>query len=161
MGQLKEGFPMDSVSSSESNFPSNYNISEKAFHIESSQLEDSKYIDEKTLDDTENNLTDHMKFGSSGAGEEYTAAKEEEVLKQPKFVMDTGQRIADMNVEGMPWFHDPIEEEELQARREIPELNGRETRRFIYSSLLASMMVAGIFILALFLFLLFCTKIWF
>lgn len=165
MGQLKDEFPMDSAQgfdqSHESKFPSNYNIADKSYVLERSNSEDSINTKELNHDARENAMEDIKKFGSTGASEEYTAAIEDEMLKKPKLATDSGRKIADMNIEGMPWFHEPIDEEELQARRDVPELNGRETRRLIYSSLLAAFMVAGVFILALFLFLLFCTKIWF
>lgn len=99
--------------------------------------------------------------GSTGACDEYTATIDMSISKRKNFLRDSEQKIADMNIEGMPWFHDEIEVKELLRRQTVPELNRRETSRVIFSSLLAALMVAGIFVLALFLFLLFCTKVWF
>lgn len=84
----------------------------------------------------------------------------EEQFEQ-KYQEDYGQKFADMNVEGMPWFQEEISEDEVERRNSIPELNHRETRNLIFSSILASLMVAGIFVLAFLLFILFCIKVWF
>jgi hypothetical protein len=71
------------------------------------------------------------------------------------------QSIANMNVEGMPWFYEEPSQQEMQQRHAAPELSRRETRRLIMSSLLAALAIAGVFIGGLFLFLLFATKVWF
>lgn len=74
---------------------------------------------------------------------------------------DDHQQIADMNMEGMPWYQEGIEISEIIERKNTPELNGRETRHMIFSALLAAMIIAGVYIAGCFLFFLFCTKVWF
>lgn len=100
-------------------------------------------------------------YSSTGAYEEYTAAKEEGLKSKDKSKTDEMQSFTNMNVEGMPWFYEEPNEQELQQRHAVPELSGRETRRVIMSSLLAALAVGGVFIGAMFLFLLFATKVWF
>ncbi|ABX41204.1 hypothetical protein [Lachnoclostridium phytofermentans] len=99
-------------------------------------------------------------IGDGRAYDEFTAAKEEVSFTQGELV-DDGRKLADMNIEGLPWYQKELEEEELRRRQNVPELNGRETRRVIFSSLFAALLVAGVFIGALALFLLFCIHVWF
>jgi len=94
------------------------------------------------------------------AYDEFTASKEEVSFTRGEFV-DDGRKVADMNIEGLPWYQKELEEVELKRRQNLPELNGRETRKLIYSSLLAALLVAGAFIGAFALFLLFCINVWF
>lgn len=99
-------------------------------------------------------------IGDGRAYDEFTAAKEEVSFTQGEFV-DDGKKVADMNIEGLPWYQKELEEEESRRRQNVPELNTRETRKLIYSSLLAALLVGGAFIGALALFLLFCINVWF
>ena len=99
-------------------------------------------------------------FGSTGVHEEYTATREERYHKI-KAEDNEKESIANMNVEGMPWFYEEPSEIEMQKRNTVPELSRRETRRLIFSSLLAALLIAGVFIVAIFLFLLFATNVWF
>ncbi len=94
------------------------------------------------------------------ACDEFTAAREGVSFTQGEFV-DDNKKIADMNIEGLPWYQKEIDEEEIRRRQNIPELNARETRRVIFSSLLAALLVGGVFIGALAIFLLFCIYVWF
>lgn len=100
-------------------------------------------------------------YGSTGAYEEYTATREEGLKSKSKLELDEKQSFTNMNVEGMPWFYEEPTKQEMQQRHAAPELTGRETRKLIMSSLLAALMVGGVFIGVIFLFLLFATKIWF
>lgn len=99
-------------------------------------------------------------FGKTGAFDEITAASEALPLEEG-YTKDYGQKLADMNVDGMPWFEDMPDQEEMLARLSEPQLNARETRKLMFSSLFAALAVAGVFILALFLFLMFCIHVWF
>ena len=71
---------------------------------------------------------------------------------------DDGRTIADMNVDGMPWYapnrQDPENTEKVELTRE-------EQRWMIGGALKAALLVGGIFGIVYFLFLLFCTKVWF
>ena len=69
---------------------------------------------------------------------------------------DDGRTIADMNVDGMPWY-----EPKRQDNAEKIELTSSEQRALIGSALKAALLVAAIFGLAYFLFILFCTHVWF
>ena len=103
-------------------------------------------------------------IGDGRAYDEFTAAREQVSFAQGdnlEPLIDDGRKIADMNIEGLPWYLEQAEDEELRRRKEVPELNGRETSRLIFSSLLAALLVAGVFIGALTIFLLFCIYIWF
>lgn len=68
--------------------------------------------------------------------------------------------IANMNVEGMPWYQ--------KDRKNIPVTNiphdvptNKETFMIILGSLKAALIIAGVFSVMLVLFTLFCTQIWF
>lgn len=69
-------------------------------------------------------------------------------------------KVADMNVEGMPWYKERtvIEEENQQPK---VEWSKRDMRRYIVASTLAGLAIAGIFVLGMLLFLLFCVFVWF
>ena len=69
---------------------------------------------------------------------------------------DDGHIIANMNVDGMPWY-----EPKREKNEEKLELTKEEQRYLISGALKAALLVAGIFILVFFLFILFCTNIWF
>ncbi|MBQ6366066.1 MAG: hypothetical protein IJI61_06615 [Oscillospiraceae bacterium] len=69
---------------------------------------------------------------------------------------DDGRTIADMNVDGMPWY-----EPKRQDNAEKIELTSSEQRALIGSALKAALLVAAIFGLVYFLFILFCTHVWF
>ena len=75
--------------------------------------------------------------------------------------VDDDRRIADMNVEGMPWHVKLPDEEERLKRLQEPTLTGKETRRLIVNALLASLMVAAVFGIGIFAFIMFCIKVWF
>lgn len=74
---------------------------------------------------------------------------------------DENQRVADMNVEGMPWYTNEPDEDERLKRLLEPTLTKKETRHLIFNAMLAALLVGSVFIFGLFLFILFCTKIWF
>jgi hypothetical protein len=78
-----------------------------------------------------------------------------------KIVDETDSMKANMNVEERPWFFDEPAVKERNQHKGDPALNPRETRRVIFSSLLAALMVGGVFIVGFYIFLLFVTKIWF
>jgi len=76
---------------------------------------------------------------------------------------DDGRVIASMNVDGMPWY-------QRNSTHKMPihtnpsnfeDLTKEETREIIKGALKASLLIAGIFILAMFLFILFCIFVWF
>lgn len=85
--------------------------------------------------------------------------------KKKEIFEDDGRTIANMNVEGMPWYTDakPLYEkpEYLKRSSELENLNKHETFKLIVNSILAALLVGGIFIGAAFLFIVFCVQVWF
>ena len=70
---------------------------------------------------------------------------------------DDGRVIANMNVEGMPWHRPESPEGESSERI---QLSPAEARAAMWGALKAALLVAGVFILGAFLFILFCEYIW-
>lgn len=73
--------------------------------------------------------------------------------------IDDGQPIANMNIEGMPWYVE--KKPEYRSTSPKPVMDRRETRGFIANALLATLAIAAVFLGAATLFILFCTKVWF
>ncbi len=86
---------------------------------------------------------------------------------------DDGRTIAEMDIPGMPW-HDAVHAPARFGRRrgrmnseiasqasEMPPLSRRETWGIIANAVLAGLTIAGIFIAAMVLFVLFCIYVWF
>lgn len=72
--------------------------------------------------------------------------------------------VANMNVEGMPWYDKRKPEDVMSSGiSDAPEekLTPKETRLLIFHAVAASLLVGGIFLFAIFLFLLFCVYVWF
>lgn len=77
--------------------------------------------------------------------------------KRNRYPDDDGRVIAPMNVEGMPWH--------TKADAPASTLSGwmldkRQTRYAMLGALKASMLVAGVFSLAMILFVLFALNVW-
>ena len=70
---------------------------------------------------------------------------------------DDGRVIADMNVEGMPWHRPEAPDGE---GGEPVQLSPAEARAAMWGALKAALLVAGVFILGAFLFILFCEHVW-
>ena len=83
--------------------------------------------------------------------------------EQPEW--DDGRTIANMNVEGMPWYS-PGKRIPRRKNREKPEdreevLTKQESRYYTWGALKAALLVVGILCAGLVLFILFCQHIWF
>lgn len=75
---------------------------------------------------------------------------------------DDGRTIADMNVDGMPWYTPPRPRAEKRAPREEADPLSREDRRhYILGAVTAALAVGAVFGAAIFLFITFCEFIWF
>lgn len=87
--------------------------------------------------------------------------------------LDRETQIADMNVEGMPWYAGDNSPRTLRARKKelkasgnnqsdtnSPPLSNKESMHLIANAIVAAMVVALIFIGAAFLFILFCEYVW-
>jgi hypothetical protein len=68
--------------------------------------------------------------------------------------------IADMNIEGMPWYvkGKPLYKESSEP---VPTLSKKELRRLALSAMTASLLIASVFLVVFFLFIMFCINIWF
>ena len=76
---------------------------------------------------------------------------------------DDGRVISPMNVDGMPWHgktDDTQAENDSQVSQDEIELTAEEKRAMTGGVFAAALLVAGVFILAGFLFILFCVFIW-
>lgn len=80
--------------------------------------------------------------------------------KKEKFV-DDGRTIANMNVEGMPWYNPSKDIANSKSAQDFTDLTPREKRAMMRGILGAALLVGAIFIGGAFLFILFCTNIWF
>lgn len=76
---------------------------------------------------------------------------------------DDGRTISNMNVEGMPWYSpkaSPSADKENSQDEKI-KLTKREELALMWGVLKASLLVAGIFVVAFTIFILFCIFVWF
>lgn len=73
-------------------------------------------------------------------------------------VEDDGHVIANMNVEGMPWYQPDKSE---QKDSDFSDLTRTEKRAMLRGIFAAAFLIGGIFLLAFFLFIVFCIKVWF
>ena len=76
---------------------------------------------------------------------------------------DDGRVIASMNVDGMPWYQrsERFDKHRREQASDFSDLTKEETREIVKGALKASLMIACVFILAMFLFILFCLYVWF
>lgn len=76
---------------------------------------------------------------------------------------DDGRTIAPMNVDGMPWYtpraSGPREKAPSGSRPE--GMTRRESRAYTAGVLRAALLTVGVFAAVYFLFILFCTNVWF
>ena len=91
--------------------------------------------------------------------------------KKKTYDDDDGRTIANMNVDGMPWYQPSARQQRLRtddgpekdgsAKREEPlELTKEESRAMYWGMIKAALLICGIFILAALLFILFCLFVW-
>ena len=76
---------------------------------------------------------------------------------------DDGRVIANMNVDGMPWYQrgERFDRFRREQASDFSDLTKEEEREIIRGAMKASLLIAGVFILAMLLFILFCLYIWF
>ena len=75
--------------------------------------------------------------------------------KKEQFV-DDGRTIANMNVEGMPWYNPKREDEDINKY----EPDRMETLSIIGGVLKAALLIAAVFVIVFLLFILFTENIW-
>lgn len=77
---------------------------------------------------------------------------------------DDGRTIADMNVEGMPWYSPgkrvPKSERKAPGNRE-EVLTKEESRYYTWGALKAALVVVGVMCAGIVIFVLFCLHVWF
>ena len=73
---------------------------------------------------------------------------------------DDGRVIANMNVDGMPWYVEAAKKKQERSESEL-DLTPEETKAVIWGAVKAGLLIAGVFILGALIFILFCLHIWF
>ena len=81
----------------------------------------------------------------------------------PQYSDDDGRVIANMNVDGMPWYQrsERFDRNKREQASDFSDLTKEETREIVKGAMKASLLIAGVFILAMLLFILFCLYVWF
>ena len=78
---------------------------------------------------------------------------------------DDGRTIADMNVEGMPWYSPKKRKTGGNERKDSsgkkPVLTKEESRYYTWGALKAALLVVGVMCAGIVVFVLFCQHIWF
>jgi hypothetical protein len=75
---------------------------------------------------------------------------------------DDGRVIAPMNVDGMPWYLNHGKQSDENPSSNIKEqLTPSQRRAFMFGVLKAILLIFSVYFLVFFLFLLFCSKVWF
>jgi len=80
--------------------------------------------------------------------------------KRKTYDDDDGRVIANMNVDGMPWYVDAARKKQERSGEE-PELTREERNAMIWGTLKAGLLTAGVFVLGALIFILFCLYVWF
>ena len=76
--------------------------------------------------------------------------------------VDDGRVIADMNVPGMPWYNEASRKPEIKTGKEQElDLTKKEKRAMVGGVVAAALLVTVLFAGIFFLFILFCTQVWF
>lgn len=81
-------------------------------------------------------------------------------MKRKVYNDDDGRIIANMNVEGTPWYV-PCRKTDADPAQDRNVPGVKETWHIIKGALAAGLLIGSVFIVAFYLFILFCTEIWF
>ena len=81
--------------------------------------------------------------------------------KRKQYEDDDGRVIANMNVDGMPWFLSDALKNKGKTGSDMSDLTKEESRELVKGAVKAGLLIAGIFVLAALLFILFCIYVWF
>ncbi|MGI6167557.1 MAG: hypothetical protein ACOYIA_05420 [Eubacteriales bacterium] len=90
--------------------------------------------------------------------------KKEEKKKRQDDEFDDGRTIADMNVDGMPWYTGKRKAEEPGSGGDGSErinLTKKEGRAFLRGVVLAALLAGGVYFIVFAAFILFCIYVWF
>ena len=86
-------------------------------------------------------------------------------MKKPELPEgDDGRTIADMNVEGMPWYVPGGKRSRREKKEKAhgePPMTGRESRYYTWGALKAALLVIGVMCAGLVAFVQFCQYVWF
>ena len=74
---------------------------------------------------------------------------------------DDGRTIANMNVEGMPWYHRTQSDLPESDPSQPSQMTKEELRIYTWAAVKAGLLIVLVFAVVFFLFLLFCDFIWF
>ena len=89
------------------------------------------------------------------------------MAKKKVYDDDDGRVIANMNVDGMPWSMSDVlsrrrkSDEKLRSSEDFSDLSSKETREIIKGAVKAGLVIAGVFLVAAAIFILFCVHVWF
>lgn len=81
--------------------------------------------------------------------------------KKKQYDDDDGRVIANMNVDGMPWFLSDALKNRSETNNDMGDLTREESRELVKGAVKAGLLIAGIFVLSALLFILFCIYVWF
>ncbi len=76
---------------------------------------------------------------------------------------DDGRVIANMNVDGMPWYTDGVSDPfrtNDAPEEDKPLMSGDERRGYVWAAVKASLLIGAVFVVVYGLFLLFCSFVW-
>lgn len=82
------------------------------------------------------------------------------IMGKKTYADDDGRVIAKMNIEGTPWYVNESHTREASSTKESAA-SMKETFHIIKGALAAGLLIGLVFIFAFFIFILFCTQIWF
>ncbi|MBQ8830609.1 MAG: hypothetical protein IJ017_03315 [Oscillospiraceae bacterium] len=74
---------------------------------------------------------------------------------------DDGRVIANMNVDGMPWYSGDDRRGKRASESDMSDLTKSEARAIVTGAMKAGLLVAGVFLLGALIFILFCVFVWF
>ena len=81
------------------------------------------------------------------------------MAKRKKYDDDDGRVIANMNVDGMPWYVDAAKKKEASSQK--LDLTKEESKAVLWGTIKAGLLIASVFVVAALIFILFCIHVWF
>ena len=81
------------------------------------------------------------------------------MAKRRKYDDDDGRVIANMNVDGMPWYVDAAKKKEASSQE--LDLTKEESKAVLWGTVKAGLLIASVFVVAALIFILFCIHVWF
>ena len=81
------------------------------------------------------------------------------MAKRKKYDDDDGRVIANMNVDGMPWYVDAAKKKDASSQE--LDLTKEESKAVLWGTVKAGLLIASVFVVAALIFILFCIHVWF